>query len=286
MGTRHMNIELTAATPPGALLDCRVLLAEDNRVSQRVALSLLQKMGLRADAVANGAEALAALDRTPYDLVLMDVEMPEMDGLEATAAVRDRERSGDRRIPIIAMTAHDRQEDRERCLAAGMDDYVSKPIDRRLLEEVLSRWAPRHEAPTTTRTMQEEPGPASRPAEAVEAPRSPDLEADRLEDVCGHDSRLEREVVQMYLESTRDALARMRAAIDEGDATALRSLAHGLKGGSRTLGAAAVGELAHEIEGLAETSDFPSARGALEGAAAAFGRVAAIMEARALRRAA
>jgi two-component system sensor histidine kinase/response regulator len=269
-----------------ALLGCRVLLAEDNRVSQRVALSLLQKMGVMADAVANGVEALAALELTPYDLVLMDVEMPEMDGFQATAAVRERERAGDRRIPIIAMTAHALLEDRQRCLAAGMDDYVSKPIDKRLLEEALLRWTPRQVAQSTGRAAQEELGPAPGSGRTDEDLQFPDLDEDRLDDVCGHDPMLEQEVIQMYLVSTRDALARMRDALAAGDATLLRGLAHGLKGGSRTVGAAALGELAHELERLAETSDFASAHGALEGAAVAFDHVTAAMEARALRRAA
>jgi signal transduction histidine kinase/CheY-like chemotaxis protein len=274
----------TAAAPLGALLGCRVLLAEDNRVNQRVALSLMQRMGVRADAVANGAEALAALELTPYDIVLMDVEMPEMDGFEATAALRERERAGGRRIPIIAMTAHALLEDRERCLAAGMDDYVSKPIDKRRLEEALLRWAPGSEARVAARSTREKPGPASGGSD--EDPRFPDLEEDRLEDVCGHDATLELEVIQMFLESTRETLDGMRAALEAGDATLLRGLAHGLKGGSRTLGAAALGELAQEIERLAGASDFASAHAVLEGAAVAFERVTATMEARTLRRAA
>ncbi len=273
-------------TPAGSLLGCRVLLAEDNRVSQLVALSLLQKMGVRADAVANGVEALAALDLAPYDLVLMDVEMPEMNGFAATAAVRARERSGDTRIPIIAMTAHALREDRERCLAAGMDDYVSKPIDRRLLEEALLRWAPRQAATPLALVARVGPGAVSATGGGGADPDFPDLEEDRLADVCGEDPMLEAEVVQMFLGSTRESLAGMHAALEAGDATLLRGLAHGLKGGSRTLGAAALGELAHEIERLAETSDFASARGALDSAATAFDRVAAAMEARALRRAA
>ena len=271
----------SAAAPLGALLGCRVLLAEDNRVSQLVALNLMQRMGVRADAVANGAEALAALELTPYDVILMDVEMPEMDGFEATAVVRERERGGGRRIPIIAMTAHALLEDRQRCLAAGMDDYVSKPIDRRKLEEALLRWAPRGETQAATR---DEPGPAAGGTD--EDPRFPDLEEDRLEDVCGHDPTLELEVIQLFLESTRESLRGMRAALEAGDATLLRGLAHGLKGGSRTLGAAALGELAQEIERLAGTSDFASAHAVLESAAVAFERVTATMEARTLRRAA
>jgi len=283
----HVSSRPSAAVAPfGALLGCRVLLAEDNRVSQRVALALLQKMGVMADAVANGKEALAALELTPYDLVLMDVEMPEMNGFEATAAVRERERPGERRIPIIAMTAHALQGDRQRCLAAGMDDYVSKPIDKRRIEEALLRWAPRREAHVMEQMTWEDPGPAPGTAGTDEDPSFPDLDEDRLEDVCGHAPTLEQEVIQMYLESTRETLANMHAALEARDTTLLRALAHGLKGGSRTVGAAAVGELAHEIERLAETSDFASAHGALEGAAVAFEHVTAAMEARTLRRAA
>ena len=122
---------------PGA----RVLLADDNVVNQKVGLGYLRKLGLRADAVANGLEAVRALSLIPYDLVLMDVQMPEMDGFEATGAVRDPASPVlDHAVPIIAMTAHSMRGDRERCLQAGMDDYVSKPIAPRELADALERW--------------------------------------------------------------------------------------------------------------------------------------------------
>ena len=117
----------------------RVLLAEDNQVNQRIALRLLEKLGLRADAVMNGREAVAAMTATEYDLVLMDCQMPEMDGFEAAAIVRNRERNG-RHTPICALTANAMEGDRERCLAAGMDDYVSKPIGLEQLQRVIDRW--------------------------------------------------------------------------------------------------------------------------------------------------
>ena len=122
----------------------RILLAEDNITNQQVALGILKKLGLRADAVANGAEALKALETIPYDLVLMDVQMPVMDGLEAPgrSAIRNPQ-SAITQIPIIAMTAHAMQGDRERCLEAGMNDYVSKPVSPQALAEVLARWLPK-----------------------------------------------------------------------------------------------------------------------------------------------
>jgi signal transduction histidine kinase/CheY-like chemotaxis protein len=121
----------------------RILLAEDNITNQQVALGILKKLGLRADAVASGVEVLKSLETIPYDLVLMDVQMPVMDGLEATQRIRDpRSAVPNHGIPIIAMTAHAMQGDKGKFLAAGMDDYVSKPVEPRMLAEVLEKWLP------------------------------------------------------------------------------------------------------------------------------------------------
>jgi CheY-like chemotaxis protein len=119
----------------------RVLLAEDNPVNQKVALIMLQKLGISVDVAATGVEALDALIGVSYDLVLMDCQMPEMDGYEATRRIRERER-GKRRIPVVAMTANAMVGDREKCLEAGMDDHLPKPVRKEALLLALARWLP------------------------------------------------------------------------------------------------------------------------------------------------
>ena len=119
----------------------RILLAEDNAVNQQLALGILGKLGLRADAVSNGADALRALETSHYDLVLMDVQMPVLDGLEATRRIRDPASAVlNHALPVIAMTAHAMQGDREICLAAGMNDYLSKPVQPATLVAILEQW--------------------------------------------------------------------------------------------------------------------------------------------------
>jgi signal transduction histidine kinase/CheY-like chemotaxis protein len=166
--TRHAIRELRRGV-------VRILLAEDNITNQQVAVGLLRRLGLRADAVANGAEAIKALEIIPYDLVLMDVQMPDMDGLEATRRIRDPHSTvRNHEVPIIAMTASAMQSDREECLNAGMNDYVSKPVSPQALAEALDRWLPRETTATTeppprergdaVRVSGAEPGAGASPA--------------------------------------------------------------------------------------------------------------------------
>ena len=118
----------------------RILLAEDNVINQKVASATLHRQGFQVTIVNNGLEAIEAIENQTFDLVLMDVQMPKMDGLQATAAIRRRETASGGRLPIIALTAHAMQEDRERCLTAGMDDYAAKPINTSELEKMIKKW--------------------------------------------------------------------------------------------------------------------------------------------------
>jgi PAS domain S-box-containing protein len=216
------------APPARAQRQERILLAEDNAINQRVALGQLRGLGYTVDAVANGFEALQAIARAPYDIVLMDCHMPELDGYEATAAIRQREGPG-KHIWIIAMTANAMAEDREQCIAAGMDDYVSKPVRLNDLQAALAR----ARRPFAVR-------PAIDPS-GIEA-----LRALRDEDDAGQS--LIQSLVVKFTEEAPATINALRAAVDQGDPRAAALLAHGLKGASGHFGAHRLVELCGEME--------------------------------------
>src|SRR5205085_5380201 len=176
----------------------RVLVVEDNAVNQRVAVRMLEKRGYRADAVANGREAVDALAQIPYDLVLMDCQMPEMDGYAATAEIRRRERAqgvAARRTPIVAMTAHALEGDAEKCLAAGMDDYIAKPVTVQRLEAVVARWRP-----------QTGPGAPDEVVDASVLAALRDLQGEGQPDLLA-------ELIAIYLRDTTPRLAALHEAV-------------------------------------------------------------------------
>jgi len=215
-----------------------VLLAEDNVVNQRVASGLLKKRGHQVTIVGNGRQALDALEQGTFDLVLMDLQMPEMGGLEATAAIRERERkSGGAHLRIVAMTAHAMSGDRERCLASGMDDYLSKPIDPAILFEAVER-----------ATGAGDVVPARVPAGAPAAAPAIDL-AQALERMGG-DRQLLNDVIGVFLEDCPTQLAAIKVAVDARDADAIRRAAHALKGAAGNLAATEVFQAAQTLERL------------------------------------
>jgi two-component system sensor histidine kinase/response regulator len=249
----------------------RILLAEDNTTNQQVALGILKKLGLRADAVANGAEALKALKILPYDLVLMDVQMPEMDGLEATRRVRDpRSAIPNRRIPIIAMTAHAMQGDRERCLQAGMNDYVAKPVSPRALAEALDKWLPQGSAATTDRAREAPEGVACMLAQEPET-----LVFDRAGMMTRmmDDEDLAREILATFLEDIPQQIATLRSDLEAGNAAGAERQAHTIKGVSATVGGERLRDVAFEMEKAARVGDLSAAAGHLDELDAQFDRL-------------
>jgi signal transduction histidine kinase/CheY-like chemotaxis protein/HPt (histidine-containing phosphotransfer) domain-containing protein len=226
-----------ARSPEAPAAPLRILLAEDNAINQTVALRLLERLEHRADVAANGHEVLDQLERVPYDVILMDVQMPGMDGLEASRAVCARWPS-DRRPRIIAMTAEAMEGDRERCLAAGMDDYLAKPIRLDELQRALSQCRP----VATHHVGSEAPAP------------TPDgLDHGVLDGLREDLDNVEtlRQVVTVFLDRTPLAIAELRDAAARGDQAALGAGAHSLKGTSATLGALALSNECAELERLA-----------------------------------
>jgi two-component system, sensor histidine kinase and response regulator len=245
--TRHVLKEVAAAARP------RILVAEDNIVNQKVAVCQLEKLGYRADVVANGLEAVDAVARIRYALVLMDCQMPEMDGMEATAMIRKGEREqGSRRLPIIAMTANAMQGDREKCLEADMDDYLAKPVKLEDIRVALARWIP---GPSTSEGQQEPVSSDTRAPvpDCVDAAMLADLR--QLDASCSLLSTL----ITHFLDDVPTRLAALQAALQQGDAGALARVAHELNGASGNLGVRRMRQLCVELQALGKAKDLTQA---------------------------
>jgi two-component system, sensor histidine kinase and response regulator len=253
----------------------RILVAEDNQVNQKVAVKMLEKLGYRADVAANGLEAVEALSRITYAAVLMDVQMPEMDGYEATAEIRRREESEDRRTSIIAMTANAMQGDREKALEAGMDDYVSKPVQVKELDEVLERWLLQDEAKVE---------PNSSAPEAGNGTAAPNGSIDHsvLEGLRELQEKGEpdvlKELVELFLEDVPPQLKALREAEKREDAMSVERIAHTLKGSSGNLGAVRMEAICAELEELGRSGDVDSAPALISRLETELGRVRAVLE--------
>ncbi|PYK68547.1 MAG: hypothetical protein DME45_06865 [Verrucomicrobia bacterium] len=235
---------------PRPIHDARILIAEDNEVNRYVMLLLLEDLGYAADTVVNGKEALAALRRQSYDIVLMDCQMPEMDGYETSRTIR---REFEKPPRIIAMTAHALRGDREKCLAAGMDDYLSKPIIEAELETALKKWTP------------------------VRNPKAP-VDLQRLRDICGDAPGAMRMVADLYLGQGAELLPAMEMAIRNNDAKHVRSIAHRLRGASLSCGSNSIVPFLNELEELGNSGDLATAPVVYEKASSEFAEIRSFLE--------
>ena len=228
----------------------RVLLAEDNITNQQVTLAILSKMGLRADVVANGREAVETLRTVPYDLVLMDVQMPEMDGLEATRAVRAGEGGTlNRAIPIIAVTAYAMLGDREECLKAGMDDYIAKPVTPAGLSALVKKWLGKREADSSQ----------PRTAGSRENPAGALFEESSLLDSLLGDRDLARDIARTFLADLPQRVEVLRGHWDAGDAKGVAGQAHSIKGAAAAMYCESLASLALALETAGKAGDLASA---------------------------
>jgi signal transduction histidine kinase/CheY-like chemotaxis protein/HPt (histidine-containing phosphotransfer) domain-containing protein len=256
------QVHITPSAAASLPLAGHVLLVEDNPVNRQVAQRLISLIGLSFVVAENGKEALDQIQQQAFDAVLMDCQMPVMDGYTATRIQRQNETPGGKRIPIIAMTANAMAGDREKCLNAGMDDYMSKPLNRALLEQTLRRWLPADaKSQTVAATSKPVAVPAAQvPMAAKPAPAAPakpavvsavqesvlDVDVVRdLVDVMGDEFT---DLVQVYLEDTPKALAALEQAATRGDNEGLIAPSHSLKSTSANLGALGLSELAKRLE--------------------------------------
>jgi PAS domain S-box-containing protein len=230
-----------------------VLVVEDNAVNQKVALLQLKELGFSGHAVSNGYEALDALSRAEYCLVLMDCQMPEMDGFEATRRIRTTEARTGKHIPIIAMTAHAMSEDRYKCLSAGMDDYLSKPVTRRKLKEVLERHLPPTagaQPPTKAESLS---GSNAHARQREPGHNYVDLAA--LRDQLGEEDA--RDILKTFVTSTQASLEKVEAAVHQRDLQQLKAIAHEVKGAAMGVHAAEIARACLDIEEAIKYEHWP-----------------------------
>jgi CheY-like chemotaxis protein/HPt (histidine-containing phosphotransfer) domain-containing protein len=252
---RRVPVDVAPA-PSAALQTPRVLVAEDNPVNQKLIVRLLEKLGHKADVAANGLEAVEAMSRLGYSIVLMDCQMPEMDGFEATAEIRKRDLQDGIHTPVIAVTAHAMKGDRERCLAAGMDDYVSKPVRSEDLKAALDRWLQKAPPPQLEGPARPAPPPALAPVK----------EAFNMQEALARvdgDRELLGEMAALFLEEYPRFLAQIQEAISKKDSSALSYAAHTLKGSVGNFAANAAFDAAFILERIGRQGDLTQAPAAL-----------------------
>jgi CheY-like chemotaxis protein/HPt (histidine-containing phosphotransfer) domain-containing protein len=219
----------------------RILLAEDNYTNQQVALGMLKSMGLSADAVANGKEVLKSLEKIHYDLLLMDCQMPVMDGYEATRIIRDSQSSvNNHSIPIIAMTAHTMQSEWDKCRAAGMNGFISKPVTARALATRIDKWLPNQVG--IKKALKQKPLISPRSADSAVWDKN-----GLLSRLMG-DTELVKKIIAIFLEQTPGQILKLKNALNTGDIPCVELLSHSIKGACANISASRLQTVALEIE--------------------------------------
>ena len=269
----------------------RILLVEDNPTNQKVALAMLQKLGWHADVAVNGLEAIRALKHIPYDLVLMDCQMPEMDGFAATRRIRELEAGSSKleagyssafrlppsafpHIPIIAMTANAMQGDRERCQDAGMDDYIAKPVQPKDLAEKIDRWL---HGTGLGKTMAD---PVAGGATMIAGPDTETQEVFRWSELLDRlmgDTELAHAIVEGFIDDIPGQISKLKGFVQSGDTAAATRQAHTIKGASANVGAAALREAAYKLEEMGNGNDMAGVAEGLPKLEAEFGRLKAVL---------
>jgi len=228
----------------------RILVVEDNAVNRTVATKTLEKLGFQTGIASNGFEAIEALETFPFDLVLMDVQMPEMDGFEATTLIRSAtSKAPDAKIPIIAMTAGAMHGDRERCLKAGMNDYISKPIDMRILAQILEKWLPRNDVESGDNKHSSD-GNAHEPAT-----NSTIFDYSGMMERFSNDQELAKKVIAIFIEDVPKQLITLKEDLHRGDFKTLEIVAHSMKGAASNLGLEQFRSVAFSIEQAARKGE-------------------------------
>jgi two-component system sensor histidine kinase/response regulator len=248
----RLGVENPGVVRTGAKNNIRLLLAEDNSTNQKVILRILDNLGYRADAVANGKEALEALDMVPYDLVLMDIQMPELDGFETTEAIRRREAVSGRRIPIIAMTAHAMKGDCKKCLAAGMDDYISKPLYPKDLKGVIQRAL--SGLPVRKEAREEQFSLLSKRV----------FDRDDLMRRIGCDEVILEEILQGFINDYSVHLENLQQALSDRNSDSTHRLVHLMKGAAANMSANPLRELVSRMETVLQKGEIGLAAALLQ----------------------
>ena len=244
------------AALPASRRRARILVAEDNITNQQVAVGILKKLGFSAEAVADGQEALRALAEIPYDLVLMDVRMPGMDGLEATRLIRSPHSPvRNHAIPIIAMTAHALARDRDQCLAAGMNDYLSKPVEPVALAQALDKWLSQAHDDSTTTPAVAVSNQSAKTMTTSDAIAVPIFDRVTFLSLMMGDENLLKVVQEAFLEDMPKQIEQLQKLVAQGDTKQSGAQAHKIKGAAANVGGKTLREVASAMEVAGKTGN-------------------------------